>query len=189
MVTDKPQLWPGPWPSMLLTTSSFWFLPETFSWFSGCLEKWKKEDAWKGKLKVNFSAFLSKLHCSWTRTAFAYPCICPCQNVDLHVTTLQVLSAVTWVCAAQGSCCVNKRSLRYVRHRALAVWTRQGCCTKCWLVWCVHKNDCDILVTPRICKKGTSGALRITGFYHVRTKTYKDEAMNRRNPHTHIPWA
>lgn len=117
--------------AMLLTTLSFWFLPETFSWFSGCLEKWKKRGfLWKGKLKVNFSAFLSKLHCSWARTAFAYPCPYPFQNVDLHVTTLQELSAVTWLCEAQGSCCVNKTRMMYQV-----------------LVPGLHENDCDILVT------------------------------------------
>lgn len=102
-------MWPGQSKAMLLTTLSFWFLPKTFSWFSGCLKK--KGFLWKGKLKVNFSAFLSKLHCSWARTAFAYPRSYPFQNVDLHVTTLEVLSAVTWVCEAQGSCCVTRQVL------------------------------------------------------------------------------
>ena len=75
------------------------------------LSEKKKGFLWKGKLKVNFSAFLSKLHCSWARTAFAYPRSYPFQNVDLHVTTLEVLSAVTWVCEAQGSCCVTRQVL------------------------------------------------------------------------------
>lgn len=78
----------------------------------GFLVVWKKRGfLWKGKLKVNFSAFLSKLHCSWARTALAYPRSYPFQNVDLYVTTLQVLSAVTSVCEAQGSCCVTRQVL------------------------------------------------------------------------------
>lgn len=152
--------------AILLTTSSFRFLLGTFSWFSGCLEKRNKEDVWKGKLKVNFSAFLSKLHCSWARTAFDYPCPCPFQNADLHVTTLWALSAVTWVGATQGSCCVNKTGMMYQV-----------------LVPCIHENDCDILVTSRICKKGTPGALRNADFYHGRTKTYRMKLWTGEPPH------
>lgn len=143
--------------TILLTTLSFGFLPGTFSGFSGCLEKWNKEDVWKGKLKVNVSAFLLMGKNSiWLPMSLSFPkCRLACDHS---------MSAVTWV---------NKTGMMYQV-----------------LVPCIHGNDCDILVTSRICKKGTPGALRIAGFYHGRAKTYRMKLWTGEpSPAPHTPWA
>lgn len=154
------------WPGYTLDS------PRPYSWLlcplgsyrelsQGFLVVWKnetnKEDVWKGKLKVNVSAFLLMGKNSiWLPMSLSFP---KCRLVCDHS-----MSAVTWV---------NKTGMMYQE-----------------LVPCIHGNDCDILVTSRICKKGTPGALRIAGFYHGRAKTYRMKLWTGEpSPAPHTPWA
>lgn len=139
------------WPGYTLDS------PRPYSWLlcplgsyrelsHGFLVVWKnetnKEDVWKGKLKVNVSAFLLMGENSiWLPMSLSFPkCRLACDHS---------MSAVTWV---------NKTGMMYQV-----------------LVPCIHGNDCDILVTSRICKKGTPW-----GTPNCWLKGIQDEAMNRR---------